>query len=236
MRQIKTAENNMAAMDCNVVDAPREKYVRKEEEKIRRRRREKLKRLSNKIKEIMEEEPDIPIMFLYTMNGKTEGQVSPWLRDICHDVAKQMTSASMEHHAEMLLSSKEYRTPTPEEDWRALLSVNAESTPESVLRRLLPLVLRGILKAKCIWKCKKPEGWPDDVNFQDPNRTINNHKISAEELRRVFICLQTSHNIDIEQGNGENPEDASVYLEKENLSTYTIERLLNKVTFEFHNL
>lgn len=32
--------------------------------------------------------------------------VSPWLRDICGDFSNQMASASMTHHADMLLSAK----------------------------------------------------------------------------------------------------------------------------------
>ena len=46
----------------------------------------------------------------------------------------------------LLLSYIEYKVPTPEEEWKKILAVDADITPESVLRKLLPLILRGILK------------------------------------------------------------------------------------------
>ncbi|XP_065924572.1 uncharacterized protein [Magallana gigas] len=172
---------------------PKFKFVRKEEEKIKRRRREKLKRLSNKIREFMEEEPDVPVVFLHTLNGKTEGHVSPWLRDICGDFSTQMASASMAHHADMLLSAKEYKVPTAEEEWKNLLSLNAVETPEAILRKILPLILKGIVQGKNIWKGPRPEGWPASIPFQDPNRTINHRKLGAEDLRKIFNSFQVFH-------------------------------------------
>jgi hypothetical protein len=41
---------------------------------------------------------------------------------------------------------KEYRVPAAEEEWKKMLAVDADITPESVLRKLLPMILRGILK------------------------------------------------------------------------------------------
>lgn len=40
----------------------------------------------------------------------------------------------------------EYKVPTAEEEWKNLLSLNAVETPEAILRKILPLILKGIVQ------------------------------------------------------------------------------------------
>lgn len=44
------------------------------------------------------------------------------------------------------LMQLEYKVPSAEEEWENLLSINAEETPEAILRKILPLVLKGIVQ------------------------------------------------------------------------------------------
>lgn len=44
------------------------------------------------------------------------------------------------HHISLI--QLEYKVPTVEEEWKNRLSLNAEETTESILRKILPLILK----------------------------------------------------------------------------------------------